>query len=107
LKKLGAEVEEIAIYSTIRPRSNKIRLQELLFKDNIDVITFTSSSTVTNLLSGLNKGDIARIKPRIACIGPKTARTAAEAGLKTTIIAREQTMQGLLAAMEDYFSKEA
>ena len=107
LKKLGAEVDEIAIYSTIRPRSNKIRLQELLFKDNIDVITFTSSSTVTNLLSGLNKGDIARIKPKIACIGPKTARTAAEAGLKTTIIAREQTMQGLLAAMEDYFSKEA
>jgi uroporphyrinogen III methyltransferase/synthase len=107
LKKLGAEVDEIAVYSTIRPRGNKTRLKELLFKENIDVITFTSASTVTNLLSGLNKGDIARIKPKIACIGPKTARTAAEAGLKIAIIAREQTMPGLLAAMEDYFRKEA
>jgi len=107
LKKLGAEVDEIAVYSTIRPRSNKTLLKELLFKDNLDVITFTSSSTVTNLLSGLNKGDIARIRPEIACIGPKTARTAAEAGLKIAVIAGEQTMQGLLAAMEDYFRKEA
>jgi uroporphyrinogen III methyltransferase/synthase len=107
LKKLGAEVDEIAIYSTIRPRSNKTRLKELLFKDGIDVITFTSSSTVTNLLCGLSKVEIARIQPKIACIGPKTARTAAEAGLNIAIIAKEQTMPGLLAAMEAHFRKEA
>jgi uroporphyrinogen III methyltransferase/synthase len=107
LKKLGAEVDEIAIYSTIRPRSNKTRLKALLFKDGIDVITFTSSSTVTNLLCGLSKGEIARIQPKIACIGPKTARTAAEAGLNIAIIAKEQTIPGLLAAMEAHFRKEA
>lgn len=106
LKKLGAEVDEIAVYSTIRPRINKTRLKELLFKDNIDVITFTSSSTVTNLLSGLSSGEITRIRPKIACIGPKTARTTAEAGLKIDIIAKEQTMPGLLAEIEDYFRKE-
>ena len=107
LKKLGAEVDEIAVYSTTRPRSSQTRLRELLFKDNIDVITFTSSSTVTNLLSGLSKVEIARIQPKIACIGPKTARTAVKAGLKIAIIAKEQTMPGLLAAMEDYFKEEA
>jgi len=107
LKKLGAGVDEIAVYSTTRPRSNKARLKELLFKDNIDIMTFTSSSTVTNLLHSLSKAEISQIRPEIACIGPKTARTAAEAGLKVAIIAREQTMPGLLAAMEDYFRKEA
>jgi len=107
LKKLGAGVDEIAVYSTTRPRSNNTRLKELLFHDNIDVITFTSSSTVTNLLHSLSKAEIAQIRPEIACIGPKTARTAAEAGLKVAIMAREQTMPGLLAAMEDYFRKEA
>jgi uroporphyrinogen III methyltransferase / synthase len=107
LKKLGAGVDEIAVYSTTRPGSNNTRLRELLLQDNIDVVTFTSSSTVTNLLHGLSQAEIAQIRPVIACIGPKTARTAAEAGLKVAIIAREQTMPGLLAAMEDYFSKEA
>jgi len=107
LKKLGAKVDEIAIYSTIRPRSNKTRLKALLFKNGIDVITFTSSSTVTNLLCGLSKVEIARIQPKIACIGPKTARTAAKAGLNIAIIAKEQTMPGLLAAMEAHFRKEA
>lgn len=107
LKKLGAEVDDIAVYSTVRPRSQKARLKELLFKDSIDVITFTSSSTVTNLLAGLSSREISHIRPKIACIGPKTARTAAGAGLKITILAREQTMPGLLAAMEDYFRKEA
>jgi uroporphyrinogen III methyltransferase/synthase len=107
LKKLGAAVDEIATYSTVRPRSNKTRLRELLLKGGIDVVTFTSSSTVTNLLSGLSKAEIAGIQPKIACIGPKTARTAAAAGLKIDILAGEQTMPGLLAAMEDYFRKEA
>lgn len=107
LKKIGAGVDEIAVYSTTRPRSNKTRLQELLFQDNIDVITFTSSSTVTNLLHGLNKAEIAQIRPVIACIGPKTARTAAEAGLGVAIIAGEQTMPGLLSSIEDYFRKGA
>lgn len=107
LAKLGAKVDEIAAYSTVRPRFDKARLKELLFKDEIDVITFTSSSTVTNLLSGLSSRDIARIRPIIACIGPKTAGTAAAAGLKTAILAVEQTMPGLVAAMEDFFRKEA
>ncbi len=43
---------------------------------------------------------------RVACIGPKTAETAARAGLKVDILACEHTIPGLVAAMEDYFRKE-
>jgi uroporphyrinogen-III synthase len=43
---------------------------------------------------------------RIACIGPKTAETAAKAGLIVDIVARQQTIPGLVTAMEEYFGKE-
>ena len=107
LKKLGAQVDDIAVYHTARPRRKLDRLKNLLLPGNLDVITFTSSSTVTNLLAGLGSVGIGRISAKIACIGPKTAATARKAGLKVDILAREQTIAGLIDAMEDYFRKEA
>jgi len=107
LKKLGARVDEIAVYRTARPRSNPAKLKDLLLPGNLDVITFTSSSTVTNLLAGLGSAGIRRIRAKIACIGPKTAATAVKAGLKVDVLAKEQTMAGLIEAIEEYFRKEA
>jgi len=107
LKKLGAHVDEVAVYRTVRPRSNPARLKALLQPGKLDVITFTSSSTVTNLLAGLGSAQAGRIRAKIACIGPKTAATARKAGLKVDILAKEQSMAGLIEAMEDYFRKEA
>jgi uroporphyrinogen III methyltransferase/synthase len=106
LKKLGATVDEIAVYRTARPRSNQAKLKELLLPGNLDAITFTSSSTVTNLLAGLGSAGIGQIRAKIACIGPKTAATAVKAGLKVHVLAKEQSMAGLIEAMEDYFRKE-
>jgi len=107
LKKLGATVDEIAVYRTARPRSNQAKLKELLLPGHLDAITFTSSSTVTNLLAGLSSAGIGQIRAKIACIGPKTAATAVKAGLKVHVLAKEQSMAGLIEAMEDYFRKEA
>jgi uroporphyrinogen III methyltransferase/synthase len=107
LKKLGARVDEVAVYHTVRPHRNLAQLKDLLRPGNLDVITFTSSSTVTNLLAGLSDKEIRQINAKIACIGPKTAETARKAGLKINILAREQTMAGLIEAMEGYFRKEA
>ncbi len=107
LKKLGAKVDEISVYRTVRPRSNLTKLKDLLLPGNLDVITFTSSSTVTNLLAGLSSAEIRRIRAKIACIGPKTAATALKAGLKVNILAKEQTMAGLIEAIEEFFRKEA
>ena len=106
LGKLGAVTDEIIIYHTVRPRGSSSAIKELLLQGNIDVITFTSSSTVTNLVSRLNSKDRSNIRARIACIGPKTAETAIKSGLKVDIMAREQTMEGLIEAMEDYFREE-
>lgn len=106
LTRLGAKVHEIATYRTVVPTEAISRARELLSSDEINVITFTSSSTVTNLLSILNEERQAIKSAKVACIGPKTADTATRAGLKVGIVAREHTIPGLVAAIEEYFSKE-
>jgi uroporphyrinogen III methyltransferase/synthase len=63
----------------------------------VDVVTFTSSSTVRNfifLTQGLDYGD-----PLIACIGPVTAATARELGLPVDVEAETYTIDGLLESL--------
>ncbi|MBI4286615.1 MAG: uroporphyrinogen-III C-methyltransferase [Chloroflexi bacterium] len=103
--RLGGRVTEIAAYRTVRGSGDIAEVRGMLEAGEIDVITFTSSSTVTNLLALLD-GKATMDKALIACIGPKTAETAARAGLKVDILASVQTMPGLVDAIEEYFAKE-
>lgn len=102
---LGAEVHEIAVYKTVPVADAVSKLKKLMASGEIDVVTFTSSSTASNLVAALEdkskKNDVI-----IACIGPKTADTVAGAGFKADIVAREHTIPGLVAAIEEYFGKE-
>jgi uroporphyrinogen III methyltransferase / synthase len=106
LVSLKAEVAEVAVYRTVRPVYDKIEMKKVLFQGKVDIITFTSSSTVTNFAAVLSRKEILRIRSKIACIGPKTAETAAKAGFTIDVSARKQTMPGLLEAMEDYFRED-
>jgi uroporphyrinogen-III synthase len=79
----------------------------MLESGEIDVITFTSSSTVSNLVAAF-KGELSALNgARVACIGPRTADAAARTGLKVDIVATEHTIPGLVAAIEEYFGKES
>ena len=81
--------------------------QELLSSNRLDAITFTSSSTVTNLMSAFND-DIAPLRRvKIACIGPITAETARKAGLAPDVVAKEHTIAGLVEALDELFRNEA
>ncbi len=104
LRRLGNQVDEVAAYVTTEPRDSLDRVRDLL-ASGMDVITFTSSSTVSNLMTALN-GMRLPAGCRIACIGPRTAATAREAGLTVDILSGEQTVPGLVAAIEDYFRKD-
>ena len=69
---------------------------------------FTSSSTVTNFIA-MFKGDGDKIiqwmeSIDVACIGPITAKTAEENGLKVSITAQEYTIEALTGAIVDYYS---
>ena len=104
LKKLGAKPIEVAAYRTAKPDRADSRGIRRLLGDDIDVVTFTSSSTVANLLEALD-GDVETInRTNVACIGPSTASAAEKAGIRVDIIAREHTIPGLVAAIEGYFT---
>ena len=79
-------------------------MNNLVVECRIDVVTFTSSSTVSNLMALLG-GDATSLKGMtLACIGPITAETARDAGLAVDVVAKESTIPGLVNALVEYFS---
>jgi uroporphyrinogen III methyltransferase/synthase len=102
----GAEVDDVTAYRTVAPETTAHRLESIL-TTGIDAATFTSSSTVRNLLRAVN-GKADRISgATIACIGPVTAGTAREMGLKVDIVAEVHTVDGLVSALERHLAKES
>ena len=102
---LGASVHEVTAYRTVIPDDSGKRVTQLL-SEGIDIATFTSSSTATNLYKLLN-GDLSQLKQaKIACIGPVTAATVRETGLKVDIVAREYTVAGLVESLKAHFAQE-
>ena len=77
----------------------------MLLVGEIDIVTFTSSSTVSNLITAVGKEREVLHKALIACIGPETASAATKAGLRVDIVARNHTVPGLVEAMEQYFQR--
>ena len=69
----------------------------------VDVITFTSSSTVTNFVEIMGPEYALPPQVRIACIGPVTAQTAQKAGFKIDIMQQEYTMEGLVKSLVQHF----
>ena len=106
LKKMGAEVDVAEVYRTVRPKGGPRRMKNLLTDEKIDVITFTSSSTVNHFADLLKKEDLKNLLKgvAIACIGPVTARTAKERGLKVRIQPKQYTIHALARAIAEYFS---
>jgi uroporphyrinogen III methyltransferase/synthase len=105
LRRMGAEVEEVAAYRTV-PHPPDAQALAAALAEHPDVITFTSSSTVrgfTAALAGVNLAEALR-GVAVACIGPITAQTAREAGLTPQIVAEEYTMPGLVRAIIAYFT---
>lgn len=102
---LGATVDEVPVYHTRMPIGSADVVKSI-FSDGVDVATFTSSSTVTNLIDMLN-GDINLLSDvTIACIGPITAETARDRGLHVDIIAESYTVPGLIEALESHHSQK-
>ena len=73
---------------------------------SVDVITFTSTSTVKNFMELIGNDMKAFLGLTvIACIGPITAQTAKDLGLKVDIIPKEYTVESLTQALEEHFTK--
>jgi uroporphyrinogen III methyltransferase/synthase len=105
LTERGAEVEVVVVYRTIPDGSGAEFIREQLAADEIDVITFTSSSTVTHFIKAIGEGiDLSKLV--IASIGPITTETAEKNGLHVDIQPEEYTIPALAAAIETYFRED-
>jgi len=103
ISKLGAEVHQVTAYETVATDAAVSPGEQMLLRGEIDVITFTSASTVDNLLAILGEEWQVIKRAKLACIGPNTAAALAQKGLKADIVAEEHTIPGLVEAMERYF----
>jgi uroporphyrinogen III methyltransferase / synthase len=105
LRRWGARVDVVAAYRTVIPKTMTGKLQQMLSRREIDMVTFTSSSTVANfaaLFDGQRLVDILGPTP-VACIGPITKETVEEFGGVVSVEAREFTIPGLACAIAEYF----
>ena len=104
----GAIVEEVPAYQTIKPDKDTGHVREMLEQGAVDMVTFTSSSTVNNFMEMFqNERDQLQKwmeNVAVACIGPITAQTAEEKGLSVSLIPPEYTIESLTHAIVQYFS---
>lgn len=108
LREMGAEVLVAPVYRTVRPEAAFEALQQALRAGEIDMLTFTSSSTVRNfveLFSDQAAMQQATARVAIACIGPITAGTAQDCGLHVTVQAAENTVPALAEAIVAHYRK--
>jgi uroporphyrinogen III methyltransferase/synthase len=92
----GWDVDVVEAYRTVRPEPPDRQRGELA---DADVVTFTSSSTVTNFVAGFG---IESVPPTVACIGPITAATARGLGLTVDVEASVHTIDGLVDALLEF-----
>jgi uroporphyrinogen III methyltransferase/synthase len=106
LKKMGAVVDEVTAYCTHAVKDNTDVLSARLKERSIDMITFTSSSTVKNFRALFPNEDLKDLVRGviIASIGPVTADTARDLGFDVHIIAESYTIPGLCQAILTHFS---
>lgn len=106
LAEMGAVVDIVTAYRTVSGDSDGPALAGRLAAGEIDLVTFTSSSTVTNLLRLLGPaGPDVVAKARVACIGPVTAETCLENGIRPDVIAEEYTIAGLVKAIGELYKE--
>jgi uroporphyrinogen III methyltransferase/synthase len=99
----GAEVEILPVYQAMCPPEAGEALLRLFNNEGVDVITFTSSSTVYNFVRAFPEDRLPAVlgDAEIACMGPVTADTARKLGLTVAIVAREYTTHGLVQAIAE------
>jgi len=103
---MGAVVDEVTAYRTRSVQGNTDLLLKRLKEKTIDMITFTSSSTVKNFHALVPAEELKSLMQdtTVACIGPITADTARDLGFNIHIIAESFTIPGLCEAIRQHYT---
>lgn len=104
LTRMGATVDEVTAYETLQAANHAEEMIARLAAGTIDMVTFTSSSTVKNFCRLLPPDRAERLMQgvTVASIGPITSQTALDLGLSVAIEADTYTIPGLVQAILDY-----
>jgi uroporphyrinogen III methyltransferase/synthase len=97
LRRLGAAVDVLDVYRNVLPEDAARRAEEAFAKTKPDWVTFTSSSTVKNLLAVMDRKNLEGV--RIASIGPVTSETVRKHGLRVDCEAEPHTIEALVRAI--------
>ncbi|HEY0225258.1 MAG TPA: uroporphyrinogen-III synthase [Mycobacterium sp.] len=102
LRERGWEIEDVTAYRTVRAAPPPASTREMIKTGGFDAVCFTSSSTVRNLVGIAGKPHARTI---IACIGPKTAETAAEFGLRVDVQPETAAIGPLVDALAEHAAR--
>ena len=95
LADLGWEVDDVTAFRTVRAAPPAATVREAIKGGAFDAVIFTSSSTVRNLVGIAGKPHPQTI---VACVGPATAATAREHGLRVDVVAEVPSSEALIDA---------
>ena len=99
LQEMGWEVDDVTAYRTVRAAPPAPHVRDAIKSGAFDAVCFTSSSTVRNLVGIAGKPHVSTV---VACIGPATARTAEEHGLRVDVVASEASAAALVDALAEH-----
>ena len=108
LAKYGADVDETIIYETYFPEASKEIIKDKLTHSQLDILTFTSPSTIDHLMAVVKEYDLDdNVKECIiGCIGPVTKERIESYGLKVHIAPDVYTVHHMIKSTIDYLEKE-
>jgi uroporphyrinogen III methyltransferase/synthase len=111
LRRSGADVTEVTAYRTVLAeveREGDPDIYRMLLEKRIDVVTFTSASTVKNFVQifGVEQAPDLLNATKVAAIGPVTAEAAEQYGIKTAIMPKEYTIPALVDAIVEHFREK-
>ena len=108
LRDLGFDIDEVPAYRTVQAGGNTRIIRNLFQERKIHILTFTSASTVTNFVDMMAAEDLQKLLEGVivACIGPVTASAADELGIPVQVIAKEYTIEGMMASILEYINNK-
>ncbi|WP_226673274.1 uroporphyrinogen-III synthase [Rossellomorea aquimaris] len=106
LSSAGVSCQEWIVYETVLPQKSIVQLKEIIENEQVDIITFTSSSTVHHFMKVIREYSLYdRIRDiPIACIGPITKNIAEQYGLHVKICPSVYTVNEMVNEMKEYIS---
>jgi uroporphyrinogen III methyltransferase/synthase len=104
LRDIGWEIDDVTAYRTVRAAPPAAEIRDAIKSGGFQAVCFTSSSTVRNLVGIAGKP---HAKTVVACIGPQTAATAIEFGLRVDVQPETASVPALVDALAVHATERA